>query len=170
MTDRDQLLEQLNASRDEFLAAIEGVTDRQAAVRPSPGWSVLDCAEHVALTEDNLHRRLMESTATAQEMPREREARIAARVTDRGKKFQAPEFVRPGERFPTLSAAVESFCRSREQTIAYIASCQADLRYLAMEHPLIGTVSGQEMILMLIGHPVRHAEQIREVRALLPAE
>jgi hypothetical protein len=33
-----------------------------------------------------------------------------------------------------------------------------------MEHPLIGAVSGQEMLLMMIGHPFRHAAQIRELR------
>jgi hypothetical protein len=33
-----------------------------------------------------------------------------------------------------------------------------------MDHPLIGAVSGQEMILMMIGHPFRHAKQVREIR------
>ena len=89
---------------------------------------------------------------------------IVARAADRSRKVPAPEPAHPRGRFTTLSEAVESFCRSREQTIAYISSCQEDLRRLKMEHPLIGAVSGQEMLLMMIGHPFRHAAQIRELR------
>jgi len=97
-------------------------------------------------------------------MPRQREALIVARAADRSRKVPAPEVAHPRGRFATLSEAVESFCRSREQTIAYISSCQEDLRRLTMEHPMIGAVSGQEMLLMMIGHPFRHAGQIRELR------
>ena len=165
MSERDELLERLNASRDEFLAALAGVTEEQAAAKPVTGWSILECAEHVAIGEEFLRRRLMEqSTPTDREMPRERENLIVARAADRGRKAPAPEVALPRGRFATLAEAVECFCRNREQTLAYVASCQEDLRRLTMDHPLIGAVSGQEMILMMIGHPFRHAKQVREIR------
>ena len=165
MNDRDQLLEKLNSGRDEFLASVEGVTEEQAVAKPVAGWSILECAEHVAIVEENLRRRLMEQASpTETEMSREREAFIAAVAANRGRKIQAPEVAQPCGRFTTLREAVECFCRDREQTIAYIASCQEDLRRLTMDHPLIGAVSGQEMILIMIGHPIRHAQQVRELR------
>ena len=169
MNDRHQLLEKLNSGRDEFLASLNGVTEEQAAAKPVTGWSILECAEHVAIGEENLLRRLMEqSTPTDREMSRQREALIVARAADRGRKAPAPEVALPHGRFATLSDAVESFCRSRAQTIAYIASSQDDLRRITMDHPLIGAVSGQEMILIMIGHPLRHAGQVRETaRALV---
>jgi uncharacterized damage-inducible protein DinB len=141
------------------------VTEEQAAVKPPTGWSILECVEHVAIVEENLRRRLMEQASkAADELPRQRETLIVARAADRSRKVPAPETAHPRGRFTKLSEAVESFCRSREQTIAYISSCQEDLRRLTMEHPLIGAVSGQEMLLMMIGHPFRHAAQIRELR------
>ena len=165
MTDREELLAKLNSGRDEFLASLDGVTEEQAAAKPVTGWSILECAEHVAIVEEYLRNRLMEeSTATDHEMPRQREALIVARVANRKRKVSAPEPAQPRGRFATLSEAIEHFCRNRERTIAYIASCQEDLRCLAMEHPLLGTVSGQEMILLIVGHPFRHAQQIREIR------
>ena len=165
MNDRDQLLERLNFGRDEFLAALDGVTEEEAAAKPVNGWSILECVEHVAIVEENLRSRLMEhSTPTDHEMPRQREALIVTRAADRVRKVPAPEGAQPSGRFASLSEAVESFCRSREQTIAYIASCHEDLRRLSTEHPLIGRVSGQEMLLMMIGHPFRHAGQVRELR------
>jgi uncharacterized damage-inducible protein DinB len=168
MIDRDELLDKLNSGRAELLAALEGVTEEQAAVKPAAGWSILECVEHVATVEESLRRRLVEkSSPTADEMPRRREALIVARAADRSRKVSAPEPAHPRGRFATLSEAVEFFCRSREQTIAYISSCPHDLRRLQTQHPLIGAVSGQEMLLMMIGHPFRHAAQIRE---LLPRE
>ncbi len=165
MTDREELLAKLNAGRDEFLASLDGVTEEQAAARPVAGWSILECAEHVAIVEEYLRIRLMEeSSATDHEMPRQREPLIVARAASRERKVPAPEVAHPRGRFATLSAAIGHFCRNRERTIAYIASCQQDLRCLSMQHPLIGTVSGQEMILMIVAHPFRHAGQIRELR------
>jgi hypothetical protein len=165
MIDRDELLDKLNSGRAELLAAVDGVTEAQAAVKPATGWSILECVEHVAIVEENLRRRLMEQASRApDELPRQREAVIVARAADRSRKVLAPETAHPRGRFATLAEAVQSFCRSREQTIAYISCCQEDLRRLTMEHPLIGAVSGQEMLLMMIGHPFRHAAQIRELR------
>jgi uncharacterized damage-inducible protein DinB len=165
LSDRDQLLVKLKTGRDEFLVSLYGVTEEQAAARPVTGWSILECAEHVAIVEENLRRRLMEqSTPTEAELPRQREALIVARAADRGRKVPAPEVAQPHGRFTTLSEAVESFCRNREQTIAYIASCQDDLRRLTTNHPMIGVVSGQEIMILMIAHPFRHAQQIQEIR------
>src|SRR5450631_554755 len=108
MNDRDQLLEKLNSGRDEFLASVEGVTEEQAAAKPSTGWSILECAEHVAVVEENLRRRVMEqATPTETEMSREREAFFAAVAANRGRKIAAPEVALPTGRFTTLREAVE---------------------------------------------------------------
>ncbi len=165
MNDREQLLEKLNSGRDEFLASMEGVTEEQAAAKPVTGWSILECVEHVAIVEENLRRRLMEqATPTEGEMSREREAFIAAVAANRGRRIQAPEVAQPCGRFTTLCEAIECFCRNREQTIAYIVTCQDDLRRLTTDHPMIGAASGQEIIIMMVAHPFRHAAQVRELR------
>ena len=165
MNDRDQLLEKLNSGRDEFLASVEGMTEEQAAAKPGTGWSILECAEHVAVVEENLRRRLMEqATPTESEMSRERESFLGAVAANRRRKVQAPEVAQPRGRFTTLRDAVECFCRNRQQTIAYIASCQDDLRRLTMDHPMIGAASGQEIVILMMAHPFRHAQQIQEMR------
>jgi hypothetical protein len=148
------------------LASVEGVTEEQAAAKPATGWSILECAEHVAIVEENLRWRLMEqATPTETEMSREREGFFAAVAANRGRKIQAPKVAQPCGRFTTLREAVECFCRNRQQTIAYIASRQDDLRRLTTDHPLIGAASGQEIIILIMAHPFRHAQQIQEMRA-----
>jgi hypothetical protein len=166
MNDRAELLEKLSAGRDQFLASLDGVTEEQAAARPVAGWSILECAEHVAVVEEHLRRTLMEHGApTGSEMSRDREGFLSAVAANRGRKIQAPEVALPHGRFNTLAEAVECFCRNREQTIAYIASCREDLRRLTMDHPMIGAVSGQETLILMTAHPFRHAQQVRELRS-----
>jgi uncharacterized damage-inducible protein DinB len=165
MNDREELLASLQAGRDEFLAAIEGVSAESAAAKPASGWSILECAEHVAIVEENLRQRLMEqATPTDNEMSREREAFLAKVAVNRGHKIQAPPVAHPTGRFATCSEAVECFRRNRQLTIDYIASCQEDLRRLTVEHPLLGASSGQEILILIIAHPFRHAKQILELR------
>jgi hypothetical protein len=169
MSDRDQLLEKLNAGRDEFLAAAEGLTDEQAAARPpTGGWSALECAEHVATAEKLLLRRLKtQSVGLPEEWSREREAVLYARIAAlRGRKVEAPEPTRPTGRYTTFGEAVRAFLDAREHTVRWLESCDFDLRRRSVEHPLLGPASAYEFILIMAAHPARHARQIREGRAL----
>ena len=52
----------------------------------------------------------------------------------------------------------------RERTIHWVESCLEDLRTLSMVHPAAGHITCCECLWVLIAHPVRHAEQIREIR------
>jgi hypothetical protein len=167
MSDRDELLERLNAGRGELLAAVEEMTDEQAVVRPaSGGWSALECVEHVAIVETMLLRRLTtQSAAAEEEMSREREAAVYARLAAlRGCKMEAPEFSHPQGRYTTLGEAVGAFLDVRECTVEWLENCDPDLRRRAVEHPLLGPTSAYQFILIMAAHPARHAHQIVEGR------
>jgi hypothetical protein len=166
MSDTDQLLASLNAGRSELLAAVEGMTDEQAAAKPAGGgWSALECAEHVAIGEKVLFRLLKtRSAAVEEELSREREAVLYERGASRGRKFEAPELVRPTGRYATLGEAVVAFLGARERTVEWLGKCDFDLRRRTVEHPLAGQVSAYEFILIMAAHPARHARQIQEGR------
>ena len=170
MSDPDQLLASLNAGRGELLAAVEGMTDEQAAVKPAGGgWSVLEIVEHVAIGEKMLLRLLKtRSVVVEEELSRGREAVLYERGASRGRKFEAPEFVRPTGRYATLGEAVVAFLDARESTVKWLESCDVDLRRRTVEHPLAGPVSAYEFILIMAAHPARHARQIQEGRGLCP--
>jgi len=164
MNDREQLLASLNAGRGELLAAVEGITDEQAAVKPAGGgWSALECAEHVATVETLLLRRLTtQSVAVEEELSRHREAVLYDRLAARGGKIEAPELSHPKGRYATLGEAVAAFLAARERTVRWLQACDFDLRRRAVEHPLLGPASVYEFILIMAAHPARHARQIRE--------
>lgn len=166
MSDRDQLLASLNAGRGELLGAVEGMTDEQAAVKPTNGgWSALECVEHVATVETLLLRRLTtQAVAQQEELSRERESVLYARIAARTHKVDAPELAHPKGRHTTLGDAVGAFLEARERTVKWLEKCNLDLRRQAVEHPALGPASAYEFILIMAAHPARHARQIQEGR------
>jgi hypothetical protein len=166
VNDRDQLLVSLDAGRGELLAAIEGMTDEQAAVKPEGGgWSVLDCLEHVAIVETlSLRRLTTQSVELPQEASREREPVLYARIATRNGKVEAPELVQPKGRYTTISDAVGAFLDARARTLKWLENCDFDLRRRSVEHPALGAVSAFEFVIIMAAHTARHARQIQEVR------
>jgi DinB superfamily len=167
--DREQLLRLLTASRKKLLESAEGLTDEQARLRPAEDrWSILECVEHVGLVEDVMFSAVTTKMAPAEPPAnRIREQEIISRATDRNRKLGAPETVKPGGKFATLSKALEHFERSRARTIEYVENCNSDLRAVAASHPVLGQATGQEFMLILALHPARHALQILEAREAL---
>jgi hypothetical protein len=165
--EKRDLLKDLASGRDEFLAAVAGVSEAEAAREPAPGrWSVLQCAEHVAVVEQNLYQRLLEGRPDGNAaIPPEREARIRERAADRSRRFPAPEAALPRGRYSALAEAVAAFLSARAQTIAFVEACGKDLRAKITTHPILGAATCQEILLMMAAHPRRHASQIAEVRA-----
>jgi hypothetical protein len=162
-----EILDALRRSRQSFLGALNGVTEDLAARSPGANrWSILQCAEHVAVSEDYLFSLITQ--AKGAEVPvvnKSREAVILARGADRSRPGVSPEAVRPTGRFSTLTDAVLHFLASRDETIRFVESCAEDLRSKLTTHPLLGPVNCHEVLLLMVVHPERHAMQIDEVRA-----
>jgi len=164
------MLQDLERGRRALRDAVEGIGERQAAIRPGPDrWSVLDCVEHLAVVEEFLLAQL-ESAGPALEPvgSAAREARIQERAGDRSRPVEAPEAARPRGRFRTLVEALQHFESVRTRTMRFVESCELDLRRQATTHPLIGAVNCHETLLMMALDPVRHARQIAEIRAADP--
>jgi hypothetical protein len=170
MSDRERLLECLEAGRLELLSAIERISEEEAVAKPADGgWSALENVEHVAITEKLMLRRLaMQPVALLQEMSREREAVLYSRIATRGRKVDAPESAQPKGRYATLGDAIAAFLRTRERTLQWLEKCEFDLRSHAVEHPAVGPATVYEFLLIMAAHPARHARQILEGRVPVP--
>jgi uncharacterized damage-inducible protein DinB len=167
--DRNQILQLLAESREALCAAAANVSEEKARIRPAPDrWSVLDCVEHVAITEHFMLTTI--STKLTPAPPsgdRAREELLLRELTNRTRKISAPDRARPTGRFPTLAAAIEQFNQSRARSIDFVEHCDKDLRAHTAPHPLFGPITCQEYLIILALHPARHAVQIREVRGEL---
>jgi uncharacterized damage-inducible protein DinB len=167
----DEIVRHLERSRQEFIAAVSGISEAQAKVRPDPArWSVLECVEHVTTVEERFQGWLHKAEKRdAPSVDKDKEAGLQARIADRSTRNQAPEAVVPTGRFATLAEALEQFNAGRTRSIQFAQDRCDDLYYLAAEHPRFGPLNGVEVLIVTAAHGTRHAAQIHEVRAALSA-
>ena len=171
-SEKREILLELKKGHDAFIDALRGVDEPRARRQPGPGrWSILECVEHVGVAERTLLSRL--TGAALSETPignPAREARIRKRAADRSTRVESPEAATPGGRFGSLREAIAFFDCVRGETIQFVEECSGDPRCLIASHPLIpGPVNAFELLLLISVHPMRHAQQIEETRAALPA-
>lgn len=142
--------------------------DDTLAVRPpkSGGWSILQCVEHVAVSERDLLSRLRRARPGAQFAANPaRESIIAQRASDRTQRIEAPSEALPADRFKTLKEALTDFAHARAETMHWLEEFNDDLRGWGTDHPLIpGPVNCYEILLLIAAHPERHARQVRAIR------
>ncbi len=168
--ERDRAMSSLHASRKLFLDSVAGLSSDQWTFKPGPDrWSIADCAEHIALSEDFLmsmikDKILASPAPAAKKTDRTKDERIEAVLTDRSHKAQAPEPLRPSHKFASPQDAVDHFRKARDANIKWIETTNADLRdHLAESRPL-GDLDAYQWVLYMSAHTMRHTEQINEVK------
>jgi hypothetical protein len=174
MTDADRtaLVTELKASQQAVLDTVKGLTPEQLTFKPGPDrWSVAECIEHIAATEPMLFGFIegkVLKTAPASEADRAKtagkDAGVITMVTDRTKKFQAPNEIRPNGRWTDKDALLKALDDARAKTIAWAQTTKEDLRAHVMSGPG-GELDGYQWIMYLSGHTRRHLAQMKEVMA-----
>lgn len=169
--DRDFGMSYLHATRKMFLDSVAGLSDAQWTFKPSPNaWSIAECAEHIALSEDMLFNvatvKAMQTPATPEKAAelKGKDEMLLKMLPDRSKKAQAPEQLKPTGRWKTPREAVAAFKKSRDAHIAYLNKTGDDLRAHVLDHPAFGPLDGYQWLLLLSGHTERHTLQILEVK------
>jgi|SRR5579864_7137575 len=169
--ERERAMSELHATRKQFLDQVAGLSEAQWNFKPAPEvWSVAECAEHIALSEDRLYElvteRLMKTPAEPDKKAevKGKDQVILEKVVDRSQKFQAPEMLRPTHQWPTQQALLDHFKESRNRTIAYVENTQDDLRAHFVPHPVLQLLDGYQWILLISAHSHRHTLQIEEVK------
>ena len=171
--EKNEILRLLAEGDTVLSAAMAGVSDDEASRRPPEGeWSVLECVEHIAVSERALLDCVLSATpADGPQHNPVREAKIFDRALDRSRTVQAPEIVIPAGKLETVSDALANFQTIRAETIACIERFEGNPRSWVTNHPLVRTpVNCYEMFLMIALHAKRHAMQIAQTRTMAVAE
>ena len=167
--DKEKALALLETSKRGVLAATKGLSPAQWNFKPAPEkWSIAECMEHIAAAEDFIRGTVEENVMKAPAAPdrdtAKIDAAIVANVPDRSNKFQAPEPLKPTNRFGSPEAAIKHFLESRAKTEAFLKSTP-DLRGHAVDSPVGGKWDAYEFVLMIAAHSERHTKQIEEVKS-----
>jgi uncharacterized damage-inducible protein DinB len=169
--ERSEAVKYFEETRRNFLDAIKGLSEAQWRYKAGPDrWSIAEVAEHIAVSEETLFnlvtKQLMQSPAAPEkkEAAKGREALIRTAITNRSVKAQAPEMLKPANRWATQEELVKVFNTSRDKTVAYIKDTQDDLRSHFYAHPVFKDLDAYQWLIFISGHSARHTAQINEVK------
>jgi len=132
---------------------------------------VAEVSEHIAVSESMIFGMVQSKIMTSPADPSKRaevagkDEIILTRVPDRSHKAQAPEFLKPTNRFATRGETIKAFEDSRKATMDYVRTTNDDLRDHFGPHPLLGPMDAYQWILLISAHSERHTKQIEEVKA-----
>ena len=166
--DKQKAFTYLEETRAKFLKATEGLSEAQWRFKAGPDrWSIAEVAEHIALSE-SLILGMIEGQVLKGPAKKPGEGitdeKLIAGVTDRTQKAQAPEVLKPTNKWPTREALVKDFIAARAKTMEWLKTTNEDLRAHVAPHPAFGPLDAHQWILLLAGHSARHTAQIEEVK------
>ncbi|HKQ76975.1 MAG TPA: DinB family protein [Blastocatellia bacterium] len=169
--ERAEAIKYFEETRQSFLAAVKGLSEAQWKYKAGPDrWSIAEVAEHIAISEETLFgmvsKQLMQSPAAPEkkEAAKGKESLIRGSIMNRSVKVQAPEMLKPTNRWATPGELIKAFNASRDNTISYIKETQDDLRSHFRPHPVFKDLDGYQWLILISGHSARHTAQINEVK------
>lgn len=165
--DRDFALSHLHATRKMLLDAIAGLSQAQWKFKPAPErWSIAECAEHVALSEDFMFGRvqnMLKAPASPDKKPQFSDEEVLQAAADRTRKVKSDEpSTQPRGRWATPAALSRYFKERRDRILQYVRTTQEALRSHFAD---AGGLDAYQWLLQIAGHTERHVAQINEVKA-----
>jgi hypothetical protein len=169
--ERDFAILFMVSTRDTILMDVKGLSPAQLNFKAdSTRWSVAQCVEHIALAEAALTMAYQQALNSGAD-PSKRDSikysdqQIIHFLTDRSRKFQAPEMLKPIGSFGSFQASLDSFVARRNRNIEFMKTTQADLRDHCSSFPGVGMVDDYQVVLFMVSHSKRHTLQLEEVKA-----
>ena len=168
--ERDSLVQHLEQTRQAFLQSISGLSDAQWTFKAGPDrWSIAEVAEHIAISETAIFQLVTDKMLKGPAIPPNptplSDEKLLASLLDRSTKFQAPEMLKPTNRWATREALTNDFLAARDKTITYVKTTTDDLHGHGGPHPVFKMLDGYQWVLLISGHSARHTAQIEEVKA-----
>ena len=169
--ERDFAIQYMVQTRDAILQDVKGLSPAQLNYKAdSTRWSVAQCVEHIALAENGIMmgiQMVLQSPAdpTKRDSVKLTDPQVMSFLTDRSRKFQAPEMLKPDGRLGSYQAALDSFVARRNRNIQFVTTTQEDMRNHYFIIPGLAYLDDYQGILFLTAHSKRHTLQLEEVKA-----
>jgi hypothetical protein len=167
--EKEKALQYLESTKKDVLDATTGLSPAQWNFKPGPDrWSIAECMEHIAAAEDFIRGNIVNGVMKAPPAPGRDVAAIDAAILEnipaRKTKVQAPEPIKPTNRFGSPEASIKHFVESRAITEEFLKTTPG-LRDHAADSPSGAKWDAYEFILLIAAHSERHTNQIKEVKA-----
>jgi hypothetical protein len=170
--ERQKIVDLLNESKKEFLAAVTNLSDEQWKWKPAPArWSVAECAEHIVLSEGALFGKAQDALKNPPDPDWETKTKgktelILDVMAARKGRAQAPEEIVPAGKMKRAEIMTK-FAEVRARTLKAVETLDAPLKAHLAPHPFqfFNPLNAYQWLLYIPLHNMRHDKQIEEVKA-----
>jgi hypothetical protein len=170
--ERDQLLKWIDESHQEFLSAVDGVSEAQWTWQPAPTrWSVGETAEHIVLAEALLFGVTVRALAAPanpewKEQTKDKTDLLMRVMPSRQETAVAPQPFVPREKLMPAQVK-ERFRAQRVDILNFARETQLALKQHTAVHPfpVFGVLNAYQWLVYIVLHTMRHDEQIAEIKA-----
>ena len=168
--ERKAAADSLKETKDNLLKAVKGLSAAQLNFKAdATSWSVAECVEHLAISENNLFGFVQMGLKEAADPSRRSEVKmsddaVVMSITDRSGKVKTSERFEPTNKFGSYEGTVKEFTTKRDASINYVKTTADDLRNHYNDFPF-GKLDTYQTIMFMSGHTTRHTAQIQEVKA-----
>jgi len=167
--ERALLIERLEASREHVRELLNARSQDALRRRPADGgWTPLECAEHLVLSEEALLHMIRHdilSGAPNPALPLElqgRDGTVVAAMNDRSHKTKTFEFLVPRGTYETSAFVLDAFLARRAATIEFVRGTKDPVHYYAAPLEGLGLLDAYHWLLLMAAHTDRHIEQMRQ--------
>ena len=168
--DKERAMQYLESTKKNIVEATRGLSTAQWNFKAGPDrWSVAEVMEHIAAAEDLIRGMIIEKAMKGGPPEPGRDLKkiddgVVAMIPDRSHKAQAPDALKPTNRFASPEGSLKHFLESRAQTEEFLNNTP-DLRQHVTDSPLGTKLDAYEWVLFLAAHSERHLKQIQEVKS-----
>jgi len=162
--------EHLNATGNETMKAIEGLSEKQLKFKPNTeSWSIEECIKHIMLSEINIWGGFVDAPmSTEADASRRSEVKMTdAEVTGimeiGSDKLVTLEYFDPKLRPEAVGITIKEFKDLREEHLDWTKKIDANLRNHYAETPF-GIIDVYQAIMFISVHTRRHVMQIKKVK------
>lgn len=167
--ERDYATEHLNATANETMKAIEGLSEKQLNFKPNTeSWSIAECVKHIMLSEISIWGGFVDAPlATEPDASRRTEvtmtdAEVVGMMETMSHGITTYEHFDPKLRPEALEITIKEFRGLRDEHLNWTKKTDADLRNRYAETPF-GVIDAYQSIIFISAHNRRHVMQIKQV-------
>ncbi|MEO9869647.1 DinB family protein [Ekhidna sp.] len=166
--ERKKALSHLKDSQSNLMSLVGGLNEDQLNFKVNEeSWSIANCMEHIAISEENL-MGMVKMSLKEQADPSKRaevamsDNQLIGIITSREQKVKTRKEFEPTNSFGGFSSTIKTFKERRKENMKFVKSTDMDLRNHYIQFPF-GLIDSYQGIMFISGHTQRHADQIKEI-------
>jgi hypothetical protein len=170
--ERAILLERLEGSRERVRELLSRLSEEALERRPGDGgWSALECAEHLVLSEETLMHIVRNQVLSGTSNPslqlelQGRDGAVVAVMNDRSQKIKTIDALTPRGKYSGAASVLDAFLARRAATLDFVRASTAPMHHHAAPLDGLGLLDAYHWLLLIAVHTDRHIEQMRHATA-----